>query len=130
MQQPRHQWAGRLDMYRKIPADLMEGTKSGSMLSFLAVIVMLILFLMETGAYFGKRTVTHLALDSNKDQRIRINFNLTMMDLPCDYTVIDVVSVLGTDQNVSSHITKFTVSIGWFCSCVHTCMECCGARII
>lgn len=50
-----------------------------------------------------------MALDSNKDPRVRLNFNITMMDLRCDFAVVDVVSVLGTDQNVSSHVTKWSV---------------------
>lgn len=102
-------WVGRLDMYRKIPADLMEGTQSGSLLSYAAVLVMLLLFLMETSAYFRKTPVVDLALDDNKERRIRLNFNITMMDLKCEYAVIDVVSVLGTEQNVSSHVTKWHV---------------------
>ena len=32
-----------------------------------------------------------------------------MMDLKCEYAVVDVVSVLGTEQNVSSHVTKWHV---------------------
>jgi thiol-disulfide isomerase/thioredoxin len=33
-----------------------------------------------------------------------------MMDLRCDFAVVDVVSVLGTDQNVTTHVTKWDVS--------------------
>jgi thiol-disulfide isomerase/thioredoxin len=51
--------------------------------------------------------VTDLALDSNKDKQIRVNFNITMMDLPCKYATIDVVSVLGTQQNVTQHISRW-----------------------
>ena len=51
----RLRWVGRLDMYRKIPADLMEGTRRGSYLSLMAAIIMLCLFLMETGAFLQKR---------------------------------------------------------------------------
>lgn len=96
-------------MYRKVPTDLMEGTKRGSLLSLVAVGVMVVLFLMETGAYFSKRTKVDLALDRNTDSRVRLNFNITMMDLKCDFATIDVVSVLGTTQNVSEHITKWDV---------------------
>ena len=53
----RLRWAGKLDMYRKIPADLMEGTRRGSALSYLAAVVMAVLFLMETKAFFQKRCV-------------------------------------------------------------------------
>lgn len=59
-----------------------------------------------------KRPVTDLALDSNKEPRVRVNFNITMMDLKCEYTVVDVVSVLGTQQNVASHVTKWEVDAG------------------
>ena len=66
------------------------------------------------------RLETDLALDYKEDfektdtsfriaeehNKIRINFNITMLDLRCDYSVIDVVSVLGTAQNVTANITK------------------------
>ena len=55
---------------------------------------------------------TYLALDSNKDSRVRVNFNITMMDLKCEYAVIDVVSVLGTEQNATTHVTKWKVDGG------------------
>lgn len=103
-------WMGRLDMYRKVPADLMEGTQRGSILSYIALGIMVCLFLLETVAYmFQKQAVTDLSLDRNDEKRLRINFNITMMDLKCEYAVIDVVSVLGTEQNVSSHVTKWHV---------------------
>jgi hypothetical protein len=55
------------------------------------------------------RLVTDLQLDANDEPRVRLNFNITMMDLKCEFAVVDVVSVLGTEQNVSSHITKWHV---------------------
>jgi Endoplasmic Reticulum-Golgi Intermediate Compartment (ERGIC) len=58
---------------------------------------------------FRCRLVTDLLLDTNDEQRVRLNFNITMMDLKCEYAVVDVVSVLGTEQNVSSHVTKWHV---------------------
>lgn len=102
-------WIGALDMYRKVPVDLMEGTKRGSFLSLFAVFAMLVLFLLETGEFFRKRMVADLALDSSDETRVRLNFNITMMDLRCEFTVVDVVSVLGTELNVSSNINKWHV---------------------
>jgi thiol-disulfide isomerase/thioredoxin len=32
-----------------------------------------------------------------------------MLDLKCDFCSVDVVSVMGTDQNVTAHITKWAV---------------------
>jgi Endoplasmic Reticulum-Golgi Intermediate Compartment (ERGIC) len=56
-----------------------------------------------------QRLVTNLLLDTNAEKKVRLNFNITMMDLKCEYCVVDVVSVLGTEQNVSSHVTKWHV---------------------
>ena len=42
--------------------------------------------------------------------KIRVNFNITMLDLRCEYAVIDVVSVLGTEQNVTgTQVQKHTI---------------------
>ena len=32
-----------------------------------------------------------------------------MLDLPCDFAVVDTVSVLGTNQNITAHVTKWHV---------------------
>jgi hypothetical protein len=70
----------------------MEGTKRGSVLSLLALLVILTLFILETRDYFfTNKLIANLALDSTDDPRIRLNFNITMLDLKCDYAVIDVV---------------------------------------
>ena len=49
------QWMGKLDLYRKVPTDLLEGTRRGSILSYCAVFIMVTLFLLETGAFFEKK---------------------------------------------------------------------------
>jgi len=99
--------AASLDMYRKVPADLLEGTRRGKILSVIAVVTMCTLFLFETIAFFEKENVSELTLDVSKEPSIRLNFNITMMDLRCDWAVIDVVSALGTEQNVTQHVTKW-----------------------
>ena len=53
--------------------------------------------------------VTDLALDANDEKRVRLNFNITMMDLKCEFTSVDVVSVLGTEQNITNHVSKWHV---------------------
>ena len=127
------QIASGLDMYRKVPVDLMEGTKRGSILSYLALFTMVTLFLLETSAFFSSRwvflnaivntrnvlslrlsdntmsseikrsltkawitfsfsmpsnsIVKDIFLDDNEDSRIRLNFNITMLDLKCEWAV-------------------------------------------
>ena len=108
-QHPRP-WAANIDLYRKIPTDLMEGSRRGSIFSYIALILMIILFIAETSDYLNGRMETYLAMDvSGEDTRIRLNFNITMMDLKCDWAVIDIVSSLGNTQNVTAHVTKWNV---------------------
>jgi len=101
-----------LDMYKKVPVDLMEGTKRGSYLSLIALFTMMTLFFYETNDFWTYKLVKDLMIDKKEhtgDKKIRLNFNITMLDLRCDWAVIDVVSVLGTDQNVTAHVTKWNM---------------------
>jgi thiol-disulfide isomerase/thioredoxin len=103
-------YASNLDMYRKVPLDLLEGTQRGSVISVVALCIMLTLFLMETISFFSSGYIqTDVTLDLNKEPKVRVNFNITMMDLKCDYVVIDVVSQLGTEQNVTSNVQKYSL---------------------
>ena len=61
-------------------------------------------------SFLYQGTIKNLSLDLNKDPRVRVNFNITIMDLKCDYLTVDVVSFLGTNQNVTQHIMKQSVT--------------------
>ena len=99
-----------LDMYRKVPADLLEGTKRGSLISIASLLTMITLIFLETKSYFETKLVTELKLDSsNKERETRVAFNITMMDLKCDFISIDQVSVFGTEQNIRNNIVKRSI---------------------
>ncbi len=51
-----------------------------------------------------------MALHTQDDSRIQLNFNVTMMDLPCEYSTVDVYSSIGFQKNVTKNIRKFPVS--------------------
>jgi len=53
--QGRRRMADNVDFYRRVPSDLMEGTGSGSVLSYIAVFTMLMLFMLETRDYLQKQ---------------------------------------------------------------------------
>uniref|UniRef100_A0A7S4QW39 Thioredoxin domain-containing protein n=2 Tax=Ditylum brightwellii TaxID=49249 RepID=A0A7S4QW39_9STRA len=103
-------WTANIDMYRKVPNDLLESSRRGSIMSTMAIIVMTTLFIMETRAFFRSDLVSDLALDSNDDPKVRVNFNITMMDMKCEFATIDVISVLETEQNVTQHVQKRLIS--------------------
>ena len=98
----------KLDMYRKVPMDMVEGSKQGSIVSWMAIIIIVWLFYKETSAFFTTKLASKLSLDhkQSENDQIEVTFNITMMDLKCDYVEVDVVSVLGNNQNATRFIKK------------------------
>mmetsp|Transcript_7701 Transcript_7701/g.24360 ORF Transcript_7701/g.24360 Transcript_7701/m.24360 type:complete len:379 (-) Transcript_7701:924-2060(-) len=97
-----------VDFFRKIPADLTEATMVGATLSITAGVFMAILFLVELWAFLSTTIETGVMLDTNAETLLRINFNVTMLDLQCDYAAVDVVDVLGTNSmNVTKNVEKW-----------------------
>ena len=50
--------------------------------------------------------MSDLTLDRTSSPKIHVNFNLSLLDLRCDYATINVVSVLGNEQNITKDITR------------------------
>lgn len=78
-------------MYRKVPIDLLEGSKQGSIISWIALLVIVTLFVLETKDFFTNSIQTDLALDTNKDKLLRVNFNIskyTMLSVSVDVHVL------------------------------------------
>jgi thiol-disulfide isomerase/thioredoxin len=77
-------------------------------MSICAMGVMGILFLSETAAFARTNMSTSITLDENTQPQIRLNFNITMLDLHCDYVSVDVWDALGTNrQNVTKNVEKW-----------------------
>lgn len=73
--------------------------------------VMVILFLSETAAFVRTKFVTRVAVDETRETRIRVNFNITFLELPCDYVSVDVWDALGTNrQNVTKNVEKWKLN--------------------
>merc|ERR1719446_278200 len=97
-----------LDFFRKAHDDFVKQTTNGAVLSICAGMFMLVLFLVELVAFMSTTISTSVILDTNADTQLRINFNITMMDLACDYASIDVYDVLGTNtQNITKNVEKW-----------------------
>lgn len=77
-------------------------------MSICAISVMAVLFFSETIAFARTIMATSIALDENDQPQIRLNFNITLMDLHCDFVSVDVWDTLGTNrQNVTKNIEKW-----------------------
>eukprot|EP00565_Helicotheca_tamesis_P002714 CAMPEP_0185731170 /NCGR_PEP_ID=MMETSP1171-20130828/12050_1 /TAXON_ID=374046 /ORGANISM="Helicotheca tamensis, Strain CCMP826" /LENGTH=433 /DNA_ID=CAMNT_0028400377 /DNA_START=239 /DNA_END=1540 /DNA_ORIENTATION=- len=69
---------------------------------------MTILFFSETFAFARTNLSTEIAIDENAEQQIRLNFNISLLDVHCDYVSVDVWDSLGTNrQNITKNIEKW-----------------------
>lgn len=77
-------------------------------MSITAMVIMGILFFSETAAFVSTKIATSITLDENTQPQIRLNFNITLTDLPCDYVTVDVWDSLGTNrQNITKNVDKW-----------------------
>ena len=101
-------WILKSHHYEKsqVPQDLLEGSQEGRFTSWFAILILLVLFVKETHDFLSPRQVYDLSLDRTSSPKIQVNFNVSLLDLRCDYATINVVSVLGDEQNVTKAITR------------------------
>ena len=98
------------DLYRRIPKDLTESSFHGSALSICASIFMLVLFVAELWSFLSPATITNIVVDPNNERHLRINFNISVLDMTCEYATIDVIDVLGTrHDNITKNINKWKI---------------------
>ena len=76
---------------------------------------MLIVFVAELWSFMSLQLATNIIIDPNVDTLLKINFNVTVLDMPCEFATIDVVDVLGTrNDNVTKNINKWQIDSAGF----------------
>lgn len=98
-------------LYQRVPSDLLTETSlRGKLMSVIAMVSISILFLFETKAYFFTSIIeTDLAISRNDETLIQLNFDITMMDLPCDQAAIDIYTAVGFEKKITKNIRKHPV---------------------
>jgi thiol-disulfide isomerase/thioredoxin len=97
----------RLDAFRKIPTELTNPTVHGAYLTLLAYTIMGVLFLLEVYAYFRTNVIQTVELDQYHDEAIYVDFDVSMFDLPCQYTKVSLKSMVGNHEiSVAPNLDK------------------------
>lgn len=101
----------RVNYFKKLPDDLTISTAHGSVLTIIGAVAMMMLFVLELRAFTTVKIDTVIEVDDTVDTMMRINFNVTIDDSPCDYVSVDLTDVTGTyEHNITRHITKVRLS--------------------
>lgn len=99
------------DVFRKLPRDLTHGTVHGGFLSVLALLLISLVFVFELWTYVAGEVETSVMLDTNREKLLQINFKISMLRLPCEFTSVDVWDYLGNNQlDLTKNIHKTMVT--------------------
>lgn len=101
----------RMNLFKKMPEDLTISTTHGSILTIIGAVAMALLFMLELNAFLTLKVETRIEIDDTVDTMMRINFNVTVDDAPCEYVSVDLTDVTGTyEHNITRHISKVRLS--------------------
>lgn len=92
-----------LDAYPKVNEDFYKRTLSGGVVTVVASVVMLLLFVSETRSYFYSATETKLVVDTSRGERLRVNFDVTFPSVPCTLLSVDTMDISGEQHHDIRH---------------------------
>lgn len=100
-------WVSGFDAFRTVPKDLAEASATGAVMTILAVLICTLLFCCEMSAFLTAKPTTRVVIDSNQDVSLRINFDVHLLDLACEFVTVGVWDAFGTERmNITRDITK------------------------
>jgi len=95
------------DAFNRLPREMTEMTATGGFFTMFSTAVISLLVFLEFSQLFVLETASTLAIDKNYESEMEIHFNITMLDLPCKYTTVDVVDTFGFEKlDVEGGISK------------------------
>eukprot|EP01001_Neometanema_parovale_P007765 NODE_4057_length_1121_cov_144.915832_g3863_i0.p1 GENE.NODE_4057_length_1121_cov_144.915832_g3863_i0~~NODE_4057_length_1121_cov_144.915832_g3863_i0.p1 ORF type:complete len:314 (-),score=26.32 NODE_4057_length_1121_cov_144.915832_g3863_i0:112-1053(-) len=100
-----------LDVFRRYSSDIAVPTTHGGILSILSAVFMGYLLVTETHLWLSTQTDTDMVVWGSKDQLhdIRIELNLTTVEVPCGLVKVQVMDIQGntvTDTHDTIHLFR------------------------
>ncbi|CAE8710072.1 unnamed protein product [Polarella glacialis] len=93
-----------IDAFRQPRQEALgQETWLGLGLTSLAAVLCIALFLAQLNAFLFARGTSRLEIDSDQSELLRVHFDVTMLDVACDYATIGVFDAFG---NVRSNVTR------------------------
>lgn len=96
-----------MDSFREIPAEFTEPTMQGAVFTIIAYILCGTLFFCELMLFLTDDTKTVIVMDANQEKTLRINFDVSAHDLPCNHLSVGVWDSFGSERlNITSNLLK------------------------
>ncbi|KAL0849130.1 hypothetical protein ABMA28_013479 [Loxostege sticticalis] len=93
----------QLDAYAKTLEDFRIKTATGAAITVTGAIVMILLFLSELYTYMSPNISEELFVDTSRGHKLRINFDIVVPRISCDYLVLDAMDSSGEQHLQMDH---------------------------
>uniref|UniRef100_A0A0M3JSR8 Endoplasmic reticulum-Golgi intermediate compartment protein 1 n=1 Tax=Anisakis simplex TaxID=6269 RepID=A0A0M3JSR8_ANISI len=81
----------RFDIYRKVPKDLTQPTRTGAIISIVCVSFILFMLFNDLRAFLSVEVKSELFVDDpGREGRVKVHVNATLPYLSCEYVGIDI----------------------------------------
>ena len=98
----------RTDAFKRVKSEFTSGWVGGGLLSLAGSAFIFILILSEFSNYLQVRTLSEVQMSANSDAQVKINVNISLPKLPCQFASLDVRDVIGTNRmNITTNIRKW-----------------------
>lgn len=97
--------------FKHVPEDLVISSTPGVVMSAAGTVLLLVLFTFQLKDYLSIGSTTTLVVDELVDETLRVNFNVTLHEVPCEYLSVDVSDLTGVMRhNISKDILKWRLN--------------------
>jgi len=86
------------DSFARLPKEMTEVTATGGFFSIVSFFTILAIVFLEFKQLFVMETISTMEMDPFSEAEMEIYFNITMLDLPCEFTRIDIIDTFGTNR--------------------------------
>jgi hypothetical protein len=97
-----------IDLFKRLPKDLTEGTYSGAILSIVGLMVIISLCMFEISAFFDDKITSVLEIQQmDPSEKMFINIDIDFPACPCDVISLDIQDEMGSHlMNVGDTLKK------------------------
>ncbi|CAG9566983.1 unnamed protein product [Danaus chrysippus] len=93
----------QLDAYAKTLEDFRVKTATGAIITVTGAFVMILLILSELHTYMSPNISEELFVDTSRGHKLRINFDIVVPRISCDYLVLDAMDSSGEQHLQMDH---------------------------
>ncbi|XP_034836591.1 endoplasmic reticulum-Golgi intermediate compartment protein 3 [Maniola hyperantus] len=93
----------QLDAYAKTLEDFRVKTATGAIITVMGASIMVLLILSELHTYMSPNISEELFVDTSRGHKLRINFDIIVPRISCDYLVLDAMDSSGEQHLQMDH---------------------------